>query len=277
MILDLGFEGIRTGTLVLFPVEERFKLYKADTVQHPFHNAILDSVTHVKTVDKKFVLLPGVVVEKGATPTVEQVVSSSVRHRIDFTFKSPDLVYTHIESYWDVSTDYVDAGQNAEKVAKAHDRRRMLLEKIANMYENLCDLQPGGAAAALSSAKQIEALGRPINTESIASQFGDSFEAFTTIFNADGVFKNGDAHKPYLIKLVRQVKGTNPNSLQIPISGGVQLFVSGAKLKLQVKPKEVYLVIDETPSTSRFTANPTGGMQATTAATPGLSQWPDDV
>jgi len=121
--------------------------------------------------------------------------------------------------------------------------------------ENLTDIA-GSAAEAFSPSNQETALGRPHRTGNTNEKFGDWLEALTIIFNAPNVFKTADGvNKEYLIKLVRQgAKSKTPNNLQIPISGGVQLFTQGGKLKLQAKPSDVFLAIEETPaaSTSRF-------------------------
>lgn len=198
------------------------------------HDCILVKVSVERNVRKKYELLEGQSVKKGAKPTPDQVHDNSIICSLQFVFESDDNVRSYIEKMFEI--DESDSNYSMKE--------RMMNENIAQIFEATAGR--GQAVLKLNGDALTETLGREMDT------WQDYFEAIAKAFNQGRVM---DEQVIPVYQIIRDGK-TISIPLRIKLSRWKNFLQLGKgnfverrteKSILQKAPKEVFDIV-ETPT-----------------------------
>lgn len=223
----VGFEvteDTKTSDFVRFPVEAKYKAYKAGEEKSPFHTAYIAGVERKIVVKKEYELLPGVVLDGDEKPNPSQVTPESLRYTVVFHFVSPDGVFEHYHTFWDIQPDD----------PKAANKKRTLSEGLGHFYNAL--VLRDEAKNVFNNTNYTQVLDRT------PKNWGDVFDAVVLIFNegAGGTPVYHKDGKPFKVR-IKLVFGQN-GGVEMPYFGDkVERIIEGMPSRLQIKKDDKFI------------------------------------
>lgn len=230
------FSGIsgetRSQQKVNFDIAKLFNDYKEGRAESPFPTAILKSVEVGEIVNKKFTLLEGVELEKDEKPTVDQVTPDSIRYTLNFNWESPDGVYSHKETIYDIE----------DNDTKYQTKERMINERIAHFFDAFAG--QGKAAQFLPLSEVFKDVKK--EDWNFKTYFSGIARIFNTCKNENPVYLNKSL-EPILvrIKLTRNTYNSrNPNAVTMPLGNVVERILPNIPSILQVTSSDKFNIIE---------------------------------